>query len=79
MTVALIGVFLMLSLSSCDRAVRVETIKLLPPQDLLQDCLKPPFEGGSYRDLAEYALDLRGYLDSCNIDKRLLREWAEEP
>ncbi|MDR1110646.1 MAG: hypothetical protein LBP92_08140 [Deltaproteobacteria bacterium] len=38
----------------------------------------PVLSGWTNKDLAEYVLGLREALDSSNLDKFHLREWAEE-
>lgn len=53
-----------------------QTIKLLPPVELLQDCPVPQLIGRTNRFLAE-GYEARGAaLEACNADKAALREWA---
>ena len=50
---------------------------MFPPETLLRDCGKSELKGIKTEDLVELAIE-RGYdIDSCNEDKRTLREWKE--
>jgi len=55
-----------------------ETHNIAPPADLLAPCPVPAFAGGTFRQLAGYALDLREALEQCNGRLEALRRWARE-
>lgn len=49
-----------------------------PPPHLLADCPVPTSPLRTNADLARWALELREALGLCNLDKRALREWADQ-
>ena len=53
-------------------------VKLLPPADLLQDCLAPTYTVVTNGDLATGIMLERNALALCNIDKASLRAWADK-
>ena len=48
---------------------------VFPPQTLLNDCLKSELQGSKTEDLLNLAIERGFNLDSCNEDKKALREW----
>lgn len=57
----------------------VQTVKLLPPAEWLQDCPFPPRPAQQTNEaLARWLNEYDAALDHCNTDKFLLREWARE-
>lgn len=52
------------------------TLKLLPPVELLQDCVVSDYRTMSNADLSNAVLVLRKDLTQCNNDKAALREWS---
>ena len=71
----LISLFAVLLLAGCVTAQPV-VVKLLPPTDLLQDCLPPTYTVATNGDLATGILLERNALALCNIDKAALRAWS---
>ena len=51
---------------------------VFPPETLLKDCNKTNYQGSTYKDVVEYALDLQSDVDKCNEDKKALRQWKED-
>lgn len=49
-----------------------------PPDALLRDCPRPPFQGKTNGDLLDYSVDVSARLDACNSDKKLIRRFVEE-
>lgn len=50
---------------------------VFPPDILLQPCGKEEYSGEVWKDLVNYAIDLRSNLDKCNEDKKALRDWKD--
>ena len=67
---------LALCLTAC--AAPSSVIRETPPALLLADCPVPCSVLKTNADLARWALELREALGLCNLDKRALREWAEQ-
>ncbi len=58
--------------------VRTETVLLVPPASLMQDCPETSIpKSGSNGDLLEVAKMLRLDLAECNKSKARLREWVQ--
>ena len=66
---------LIAGLMGCATAPPV-VLKLLPPADLLQECVAPTYSVVTNADLASGILLERNALAICNIDKASLRAWA---
>ncbi len=63
--------------TACTPRVRVE--RLLPPQELLDDCEHATApEERTNAELARWLKDEQYALDACNADKAALRAWAQE-
>lgn len=73
----LISLLAVILLAGCVTAPPV-VVKLLPPTDLLQDCLSPTYTVATNGDLATGILLERNALALCNIDKASLRAWADK-
>lgn len=57
----------------------VQTLRELPPAELLRDCPDPGFTGSATNGgVILYIDSLRATLRSCAEDKKALREWAKE-
>lgn len=56
----------------------LKTIRLLPPNELVQDCIAPEVVAGTNKDLANSIILLGDALELCNIDKKALRDWANK-
>jgi len=69
---------LLFLLSCASHEVVVPAVCPVPPSLLLRDVQDEGFKGQTYRDLAEYTLELKQKVMSCNNDKRLLREWLDK-
>ncbi len=69
---------LVLALAGCAGAPAREQ-RILPPVDLIQETQAPSGSLTTNRDLANRVLELREALSQCNLDKKALREWADEP
>ena len=67
--------FLLGSLTGCGGTL---TVKVLPPIELLQDCPESSIDVRTNGGLAAAVPILRHDLKVCNLDKKALREWAEE-
>lgn len=50
---------------------------ILPPKMLLNTCLEPQYNGQTWADILEHAIDLKEALAKCNIDKKALQDWYE--
>ena len=59
-------------------ATRVEVVRELPPPELLRECPAPPVDLRTSGGLALGLLSYHDALARCNIDKKALRDWAEE-
>ena len=77
---ALILATLMLLLTACASgpAVRTETEIRYPPQALTAPCPVPVYNGETWGDVAQYAVQVREVALACNADKTQLREWAQQ-
>lgn len=73
----LAALFPLLFLAACATPAP-QTVRSLPPAELLQPCEEPAGALSTTGDLIPYVLDLREALRACNRDKSLLREWAGE-
>jgi hypothetical protein len=64
--------------SSSPRKVIIETkiVKQLPPSILAQELQLPQFTGKTNQDLVNHIFDLNAVIAQCNIDKALLKSWA---
>ena len=59
--------------------VRTETVLLVPPASLMQDCPETAIpQSGSNGDMLEVAKMLRLDLAECNKSKARLREWVAQ-
>lgn len=67
-------VALLMALPGC--ASRVQFVRELPPAELLEDCVATTSEIKTNGQLASAYLAAKNDLAKCNIDKRSLREWA---
>lgn len=65
---------LLVALPGC--ATRIKYVRELPPAELLEDCRVTLGEIKTNGQLAQAYLDAKNDLAVCNIDKRSLREWA---
>lgn len=67
-------IVLALLLAGCAASPMV--LKLMPPTELLQDCLAVEYTVRTNSDLAQGLLAERMALALCNNDKKELRAWA---
>lgn len=56
--------------------VRTETEFLYPPPSLMASCPVPVYNGDTWGDVAEYAVQVRKVALECDSDKKALRDWA---
>ena len=68
------------SLTSCGLTTRFlqKPTPVFPPEQLLKECNKTSYEGSTYKDVIEYAIDLQSDIDKCNEDKTALRNWKTD-
>lgn len=67
----------LLLLSGCSwMPTRTVTVMVSPPDALIQPRPAPVMPGKTWRDLADYALQLREWGGACELDKAALREWV---
>ena len=64
--------------ASTQTITKTETVYRYPPEILTQPCPAPEYTGSTWGDLAHYTVRLKGAVDLCNEDKRLIREWVAE-
>lgn len=76
LTSALI-VLCLLMLAGCSPAVRVQTVRVTPPDHLLAPRAEPVYTGTTYRDALIWSLRVREAYRMCELDKAAVREWAE--
>lgn len=57
---------------------RTVTEVRVPPAAFMAPCPEPAFVGRTNRDLVDWATELRSALAACNVDKLMLRSWADE-
>ncbi len=62
-----------LSLTACND--RIKEVVVLPPELLIQDTHKPTRQGNLTKDVFINEKNRGIAIDSCNADKKLLREW----
>ena len=69
----------MLLLMGCasEPVVRTETEFRYPPTVLMAPCPVPVYNGDTWADVVEYAVQIRQVALSCNADKKALRQWAK--
>ena len=67
--------FLLGSLTGCHGTMQV---KVLPPVELLQNCVESNIDIRTNGGLAKAVPILRQDLRVCSLDKQALRRWAEE-
>lgn len=48
-----------------------------PPSELLQPCPAPVGKAATNEDIAEWLMEYKSALRSCDADKTSLREWRE--
>lgn len=66
---------LLLFLTGCASTGRTQV--LLPPDDLLQDCVADAVEPRTNLDLLRLIQSQRAALAGCNADKAALRAWGQ--
>mgnify|MGYP006428263849 CR=1 FL=1 len=57
--------------------MRTERVPQIPPTEYVQPCPVPTLAGDTNRDLLLLVERATIALESCNADKRALREWIE--
>lgn len=67
---------LILVLPGC--ATQIKYVRELPPVELLADCPNVLERLRTNGELAWTILEYRKALVTCNLDKKSLREWAEQ-
>lgn len=66
---------LLLLLTGCGSCPTVDRV---PPAGLLQDTPAQSWDGVTNEDMLIWCEAQAMALDACNMDKRLLKEWADE-
>lgn len=77
---ALLSACLLLSLTGCahDPVTVTQTVYVLPPETLVQDCQEPDPSIEDFGDVLELVPLLREAIRTCNTDKAALRKWRHE-
>lgn len=53
-----------------------ETVRVLPPAELMQDCPRPAVDMSSNGALLQSLMSCQGQIIKCNLDRAALRQWA---
>jgi hypothetical protein len=67
---------LLMALPGCSSPIKY--VRELPPAELLADCTETLTEIRTNGQLASAYLSAKNDLAKCNLDKRSLREWAND-
>lgn len=59
--------------------IKTELIKVSPPQEFLLDTSTPTLDGTTNESLIYWIAELKGQIESCNLDKHKILEWIKNP
>ena len=57
--------------------MKPEIVQVKPPMALMLDTRIPGLTGDTYGDVIDYAVKLKGAIQTCNSKLESLREWSD--
>lgn len=57
---------------------KTKTVEVYPPEQYTTNTNEPAIKGNKTSDLVMYAINQKAAIQSCNADKKAIREWGNK-